>query len=170
MQRTHTCGQLRIENINEEVTLAGWVQRVRNKGGLVWVDLRDRYGVTQLIFEEESSAPELLEKAVSLGREFVVQASGTVIERTSKNDKIPTGHIEVKVTNLEILNSAKVPPFIIEDETDGGDELRMKYRYLDLRRNVVREKLQLRHRMMQETRKYMDAEDFIEVETPVLIK
>ncbi|TVP51745.1 MAG: aspartate--tRNA ligase [Mongoliibacter sp.] len=170
MQRTHTCGQLRIEDINEEVTLAGWVQRVRNKGGLVWVDLRDRYGVTQLIFEEESSAPELLEKAVSLGREFVVQASGTVIERTSKNDKIPTGHIEVKVTNLEILNSAKVPPFIIEDETDGGDELRMKYRYLDLRRNVVREKLQLRHRMMQETRKYMDAEDFIEVETPVLIK
>lgn len=170
MQRTHTCGQLRLENINEKVTLAGWVQRVRNKGGLVWVDLRDRYGVTQLIFEEGSSAPELLEKAASLGREFVVQTSGTVIERTSKNDKIPTGHIEVKVTELEVLNAAKVPPFIIEDETDGGDELRMKYRYLDLRRNVVREKLQLRHRMMQETRKYMDAQDFIEVETPVLIK
>lgn len=170
MQRTHTCGQLRLENINEKVTLAGWVQRVRNKGGLVWVDLRDRYGVTQLIFEEGSTAPELLEKAVSLGREFVVQTSGTVIQRTSKNDKIPTGHIEVKVSDLEILNVAKVPPFIIEDETDGGDELRMKYRYLDLRRNVVREKLQLRHRMMQETRKYMDAQDFIEVETPVLIK
>ncbi|PRY89621.1 aspartate--tRNA ligase [Mongoliibacter ruber] len=170
MQRTHTCGQLRLENINEKVTLAGWVQRVRNKGGLVWVDLRDRYGVTQLIFEEGSTAPELLEKAVSLGREFVVQTSGIVIERTSKNDKIPTGHIEVKVSDLEILNVAKVPPFIIEDETDGGDELRMKYRYLDLRRNVVREKLQLRHRMMQETRKYMDAQDFIEVETPVLIK
>ncbi|EOZ92075.1 Aspartyl-tRNA synthetase [Indibacter alkaliphilus LW1] len=170
MHRTHTCGQLRIENINEEVTLAGWVQRVRNKGGLIWVDLRDRYGVTQLIFEEGSSAPELLETAASLGREFVVQASGNVIERTSKNDKIPTGHIEVKVNSLKVLNAAKVPPFIIEDETDGGDELRMKYRYLDLRRSVVREKLQLRHRMMQETRKYMDSQQFIEVETPVLIK
>lgn len=170
MHRTHTCGQLRIENVNDKVTLAGWVQRVRNKGGLIWVDLRDRYGVTQLIFEEGSTQAELLEKAASLGREYVVQATGTVIERTSKNDKIPTGHIEIKVDQLEILNAAKVPPFIIEDETDGGDDLRMKYRYLDLRRGVVREKLQLRHRMMQETRKYMDAQDFIEVETPVLIK
>ncbi|MBW3467581.1 aspartate--tRNA ligase [Arthrospiribacter ruber] len=170
MHRTHTCGQLRIENVNEKVTLAGWVQRVRNKGGLIWVDLRDRYGVTQLIFEEGSTQAELLEKAASLGREYVVKATGTVIERTSKNDKIPTGHIEIKVDQLEILNAAKVPPFIIEDETDGGDDLRMKYRYLDLRRGVVREKLQLRHRMMQETRKYMDAQDFIEVETPVLIK
>lgn len=170
MHRTHTCGQLRIENVNEKVTLAGWVQRVRNKGGLIWVDLRDRYGVTQLIFEEGSTQAELLEKAASLGREYVVQATGTVIERTSKNDKIPTGHIEIKVDQLEILNAAKVPPFIIEDETDGGDDLRMKYRYLDLRRGVVRGKLQLRHRMMQETRKYMDAQDFIEVETPVLIK
>ncbi|WBL42999.1 aspartate--tRNA ligase [Algoriphagus halophytocola] len=170
MLRTHTCGELRLDQVNQEVTLAGWVQRVRNKGGLIWVDLRDRYGLTQLIFEEESSEKALLEKAETLGREFVVQATGTVIERTSKNDKIPTGAIEIKVKTLKVLNAAKVPPFIIEDETDGGDELRMKYRYLDLRRNVVREKLQLRHKMMQETRKYMDAQNFIEVETPVLIK
>ncbi|UJP65757.1 aspartate--tRNA ligase [Mongoliitalea daihaiensis] len=170
MLRTHTCGELRIDHVNQEVTLAGWVQRVRNKGGLIWVDLRDRYGVTQLIFEEGSTDKALLEKAASLGREFVITATGIVIERSSKNDKIPTGAIEVKAANLEVLNPAKVPPFIIEDDTDGGDELRMKYRYLDLRRNVVREKLQLRHRMMQETRKYMDAADFIEVETPVLIK
>ncbi|MDI1321441.1 MAG: aspartate--tRNA ligase [Algoriphagus sp.] len=170
MLRTHTCGELRLNHQNQEVTLAGWVQRVRNKGGLIWVDLRDRYGLTQLIFEEGSSDKSLLEKASQLGREFVVQATGTVIERTSKNDKLPTGDIEIKVKTLEVLNSAKVPPFIIEDETDGGDELRMKYRYLDLRRNVVREKLQLRHKMMQETRKYMDAQAFIEVETPVLIK
>lgn len=170
MLRTHTCGELRLNHHNQEVTLAGWVQRVRNKGGLIWVDLRDRYGLTQLIFEEGSTDKSLLEKASQLGREFVVQATGTVIERTSKNDKLSTGDIEIKVKTLEVLNSAKVPPFIIEDETDGGDELRMKYRYLDLRRNVVREKLQLRHRMMQETRKYMDAQAFIEVETPVLIK
>lgn len=170
MLRTHTCGELRLDHVNQEVTLAGWVQRVRNKGGLIWVDLRDRYGVTQLIFEEGSSDKSLLEKAAQLGREFVVSASGKVIERTAKNDKMPTGSIEIKVTELEVLNAAKVPPFIIEDETDGGDELRMKYRYLDLRRNVVREKLQLRHRMMQETRKYMDGQNFIEVETPVLIK
>lgn len=170
MLRTHTCGELRLDHVNQEVTLAGWVQRVRNKGGLIWVDLRDRYGLTQLIFEEDSSEKALLEKASELGREFVVQATGKVIERTSKNDKIPTGSIEIKVTALNVLNAAKVPPFIIEDETDGGEELRMKYRYLDLRRNVVREKLQLRHKMMQETRKYMDGQDFIEVETPVLIK
>jgi aspartyl-tRNA synthetase len=170
MLRTHTCGELRLHHQNQEVTLAGWVQRVRNKGGLIWVDLRDRYGLTQLIFEEGSTDKALLEKASQLGREFVVQATGKVIERTAKNDKIPTGEIEIKVSKLEVLNSAKVPPFIIEDDTDGGDELRMKYRYLDLRRNVVREKLQLRHRMMQETRKYMDAQEFIEVETPVLIK
>ena len=170
MLRTHTCGELRISDVNKDVILSGWVQRVRNKGGLIWVDLRDRYGVTQLIFEEDSTEKELLSKAASLGREFVIQASGMVIERTSKNDKMPTGDIEIKVKQLEILNAAKVPPFIIEDETDGGEELRMKYRYLDLRRNVVREKLQLRHRMMQEIRKYMDGENFIEVETPVLIK
>ncbi|SDA89472.1 aspartyl-tRNA synthetase [Algoriphagus alkaliphilus] len=170
MLRTHTCGELRLDHVNQEVTLAGWVQRVRNKGGLIWVDLRDRYGLTQLIFEDGSSDKGLLEKAAQLGREFVVSASGKVIERTAKNDKIPTGSIEIKVSQLEVLNAAKVPPFIIEDETDGGDELRMKYRYLDLRRNVIREKLQLRHKMMQETRKYMDGQSFIEVETPVLIK
>ncbi|MCS5491216.1 aspartate--tRNA ligase [Algoriphagus limi] len=170
MHRTHNCGELRIQHVGTKVTLAGWVQRVRNKGGLIWVDLRDRYGLTQLIFEEGSTAKELLEKAASLGREFVIKSTGTVIERTSKNDKIPTGDIEVKVEELEVLNPAKIPPFLIEDDTDGGDDLRMKYRYLDLRRNVVRQKLQLRHRMMQETRKYMDGQDFIEVETPVLIK
>jgi aspartyl-tRNA synthetase len=150
--------------------LAGWVQKVRNKGGLVWVDLRDRYGVTQLILEEGTTDKHLLDKAASLGREFVIQAKGRVVERAAKNDKMPTGDIEIRVTSIEILNPAKIPPFIIEDETDGGDELRMRYRYLDLRRNVVREKLQLRHRMMQETRKYMDGQNFIEVETPVLIK
>lgn len=170
MLRTHTCGELRLHHQNQEVILAGWVQRVRNKGGLIWVDLRDRYGLTQLIFEEGSTEKGILQKASQLGREFVVQARGKVVERTAKNDKILTGEIEIKVTALEILNAAKVPPFIIEDDTDGGDELRMKYRYLDLRRNVIREKLQLRHRMMQETRKYMDAQAFIEVETPVLIK
>lgn len=170
MLRTHTCGELRLNHVNQQITLAGWVQRVRNKGGLIWVDLRDRYGVTQLIFEEGSTDKELLEKAAQLGREFVVQATGIVLERTSKNDKMPTGDIEIKVQELTVLNPAKIPPFIIEDETDGGDELRMRYRYLDLRRNSVREKLQLRHRMMQETRKYMDNQQFIEVETPVLIK
>ncbi|HLW19896.1 MAG TPA: aspartate--tRNA ligase [Cyclobacteriaceae bacterium] len=170
MLRTHTCGELRLLDVDKEVILSGWVQRVRNKGGLIWVDLRDRYGVTQLIFEEESSDAALLKQAAGLGREFVVKAAGTVIERTAKNDRMPTGEIEVKVSQMEVLNPAKVPPFIIEDETDGGEDLRMKYRYLDLRRNTVREKLQLRHRMMQETRKFMDAMDFIEVETPVLIK
>ena len=170
MLRTHTCGELRLHHVNQQITLAGWVQRVRNKGGLIWVDWRDRYGVTQLIFEEGSTDKALLEKAAQLGREFVVQATGKVLERTSKNDKMPTGDIEIKVEELSVLNPAKVPPFILEDETDGGDELRMRYRYLDLRRNVIREKLQLRHRMMQETRTYMDKQQFIEVETPVLIK
>ena len=170
MLRTHTCGELRLHHVQQQITLAGWVQRVRNKGGLIWVDLRDRYGVTQLIFEEGSTDKALLEKAAQLGREFVVQAAGIVLERTSKNDKMPTGDIEIKVEELTVLNPAKVPPFIIEDETDGGDELRMRYRYLDLRRNVIREKLQLRHRLMQETRTYMDKQSFIEVETPVLIK
>lgn len=170
MLRTHTCGELRLHHVNQQITLAGWVQRVRNKGGLIWVDLRDRYGLTQLIFEEGSTDKSLLEKAAQLGREFVVQATGTVVERTAKNDKMPTGDIEIKVEDFTVLNAAKVPPFIIEDDTDGGDELRMRYRYLDLRRNVIREKLQLRHRMMQETRSYMDKQQFIEVETPVLIK
>ena len=170
MLRTHTCGELRLSDANKHVTLAGWVQRVRDKGSVLWIDLRDRYGITQLIFEEGKSAAELVQKGRSLGREFVVQVEGVVTERLSKNDKIATGEIEVKVTAINILNAAKLPPFTIEDDTDGGDELRMKYRYLDLRRNPVRESLQLRHKMAQQTRTYLDGQNFIEVETPVLIK
>ena len=170
MLRTHTCGELRIEDANKEVTLCGWVQKNRDKGGMVWVDLRDRYGLTQLIFEEGSTPAEILSAAKSLGREFVVLAKGKVIERSAKNNKIPTGDIEIKVETLEVLNPSKVPPFIIDDVTDGGEDLRMKYRYLDLRRNPVRKNLELRHRLMQETRAYLDAQEFIEVETPVLIK
>jgi len=170
MLRTHTCGELRIEDAGKEVTLCGWVQRVRNKGSVLWVDLRDRYGITQLIFEEGETEKALLEKAAKLGREFVLRATGSVVERHSKNDKIPTGDIEIKVNHLEILNASKVPPFTIEDDTDGGEDLRMKYRYLDLRRNTVREKLRLRHKMMQQTRQYLDGVDFTEIETPVLIK
>lgn len=170
MLRSHTCGELRISNVNQEVTLCGWVQRVRDKGGMIWIDLRDRYGITQLIFEEGKTDQTVIEKVRSLGREFVVKATGNVVERLSKNDKIPTGEIELKVSSLDILNPAKLPPFLIEDETDGGDELRMKYRYLDLRRNVVRQNLLLRHKVAQQTRIYMDSQDFVEVETPVLIK
>ena len=170
MYRSHSCGELRLENKGEIVTLAGWVQKSRDKGGMIWIDLRDRYGITQLLFEEGSTSAEILEIARSLGREFVVQAKGEVIERYAKNDKMPTGDIEIKVTELTILNASKIPPFKIEDETDGGEDLRMKYRYLDLRRNPVREKLKLRHDMMRIVRNYLDVEDFIEVETPVLIK
>ncbi len=170
MLRTHTCGELRLENKGTTVTLCGWVQRLRDKGGMVWIDLRDRYGVTQLMFDESSTAGDLQEMSRKVGREFVLKATGEVIERVSKNAKIPTGDIEIRVTQLEILNPSKVPPFIIEDETDGGDDLRMKYRYLDLRRNIVRSNLELRHRMMQYTRRYLDSKAFIEVETPVLIK
>lgn len=170
MLRTHTCGELRINHANQPVTLTGWVQRVRNKGSLLWIDLRDRYGITQLIFDESSTEASLMDKARSVGREFVLQAKGVVTERLSKNDKMPTGDIEIKVTELAILNAAKTPPFTIEDETDGGDELRMKYRYLDLRRTPVRESLLLRHKMAQQTRIYLDGLNFVEVETPVLIK
>ncbi len=170
MLRTHTCGELRITDAGKEVILAGWVQRVRDKGSVLWIDLRDRYGITQLILEEGKSEQELLNTARTLGREFVIQAEGTVVERLSKNDRIPTGDIELRVTRLTILNTAKIPPFTIEDESDGGDELRMKYRYLDLRRNPVRENLMLRHKMAQQTRTYLDSQRFIEVETPVLIK
>ncbi|MBL6444876.1 aspartate--tRNA ligase [Fulvivirga sp. 29W222] len=170
MLRTHTCGELRINDVNNEVVLCGWVQRVRDKGSVLWVDLRDKYGITQLIFEEGKTTDEVFKTATSLGREFVVKATGTVVERLSKNDKITTGDIEVKVSNLEILNKSKTPPFTIEDDTDGGEDLRMKYRYLDLRRNVVRNNMLLRHRMMQETRAYLDGQNFTEVETPVLIK
>ncbi len=170
MLRTKTCGELRISDINNEVTLCGWVQRTRDKGGMLWIDLRDRYGITQLFFDESKTAAELIEKARSLGREYVVRATGKVIERVSKNPKLPTGDIEVLISDLEILNSAKLPPFLIEDDTDGGEDLRMKYRYLDLRRSVVRKSLELRHRMASEVRNYMNSLDFIEVETPVLIK
>jgi len=170
MLRTHTCGELKLSDVNKTVTLAGWVLRQRDKGGILWVDLRDRYGITQLVFEEGKTDPAILEAARQLGREFVILAEGTVVERLAKNEKIATGDIEVKVSRLKVLNTSKVPPFTIDDETDGGDELRMKYRYLDLRRNVVRESLQLRHRMAQQTRAYLDQHNFIEVETPVLIK
>ena len=169
MLRTHTCGELSSKNLNESVTLCGWVQKSRDLGGMTFIDLRDRYGITQLVFNMEEHAT-LCEAARKLGREFVIKATGKVIERSNKNAKIPTGEIEISITVLEILNSSKVTPFIIEDDTDGGDELRAKYRYLDLRRNVVRKNLELRHRMGQETRKYMDSKNFIEVETPVLIK
>ena len=141
MLRTHTCGELRISDVNKEVTLSGWVQRIRDKGGMIWIDLRDRYGITQLMLEEGKTNPETIVQVRQLGREFVVQAMGVVAERISKNDKIATGEVEVKLTDLVVLNPAKLPPFLIEDETDGGDELRMKYRYLDLRRNVVRKNL-----------------------------
>lgn len=170
MLRTHTCGELRIADINQTVTLCGWVQVVRDKGGIIYIDLRDRYGITQLILNENSSDTNIIALARTLSREFVIQATGEVIERVSKNDKIPTGDIEIKVTGLEILNPAKLPPFLIQDETDGGDDIRMKYRYLDLRRNAVRQNLQLRHKMAQQTRIYLDGQEFIEVETPVLIK
>ncbi|MDX1628675.1 MAG: OB-fold nucleic acid binding domain-containing protein, partial [Fulvivirga sp.] len=136
MLRTHTCGELRIDDANKKVTLCGWVQRVRNKGSVLWIDLRDRYGITQLIFEEGQTEKSIFEKAEKVGREFVLQATGEVVERHSKNDKIPTGDIEIKVSALKVLNASKVPPFTIEDDTDGGDDLRMKYRYLDLRRNT----------------------------------
>ncbi|MFT4734945.1 MAG: aspartyl-tRNA synthetase [Algoriphagus sp.] len=170
MLRTHTCGELRLSDANEIVTLSGWVQRVRDKGGMLWLDLRDRYGITQLMAEEGVASPELLAAARSVGREFVLQIKGKVKERESKNDKLPTGEIEIEIHEFKILNSSKVPPFLIEDNTDGGDELRMKYRYLDLRRNEVREKLRLRHKVGSATRNYLDGQDFIEVETPVLIK
>ncbi|UBM60401.1 aspartate--tRNA ligase [Marinilongibacter aquaticus] len=170
MLRSHTCGELRISDVGQEVVLCGWVQRIRDKGQLIWVDLRDRYGLTQLIVEENVSSADTISKINSLGREFVLQIKGQVKEREAKNDKIATGEIEVLVNEVQILNPAKLPPFLIEDETDGGDELRMKYRYLDLRRNVVRQNLQLRHRVARETRQFLDAQDFIEVETPVLIK
>ncbi len=170
MYRNYSCGELRASHIGTEVTLSGWVQKSRDKGFLIWVDVRDRYGITQLIFDEERTDKEIMERAKSLGREFVIQVSGTVIERESKNTKIPTGAIEVLVTNLTILNSAKLPPFTIEDETDGGEDIRMKYRYLDIRRNPVKDNLIFRHKVAMEVRKYLSEQQFIEVETPYLIK
>lgn len=170
MYRSHSCGELRAADINSTVTLAGWVQKSRDKGFMVWVDLRDRYGVTQLIFDEERTSSEIMEKAKSLGREFVIQVSGQVIERESKNDKISTGAIEVLVSELTILNESKLPPFTIENETDGGEDIRMKYRYLDIRRNPVKDSLIFRHKVTMEVRKYLSEKSFIEIETPYLIK
>lgn len=170
MYRTHKNGELRLENIGQEVTLAGWVQKTRDKGFMIWVDLRDRYGITQLIFDEERTPKEMMEKAKILGREFVIQVKGEVIERVSKNANMPTGDIEILVKELTILNKSLVPPFTIEDETDGGDELRMKYRYLDIRRNKVKNNLIFRSKVAMETRNYLSKEGFIEIETPYLIK
>lgn len=170
MHRTHTCGELRLEHKNTEVTLSGWVQRIRDKGGLIWIDLRDRYGLTQLLLEEGRTADAVVTAARELGREFVVKVKGVVIERESKNPKMPTGEIEIDVNGIEILNSSKIPPFTIEENTDGGDELRMKYRYLDLRRSPLRRNLELRNRLSIETRKYLDGVNFFEIETPYLIK
>ena len=170
MLRTNNCGELRETHLGQEVTICGWVQRIRDKGGRAWVDLRDRYGITQLMFEEGSTPEALMAVVRALGREYVIRVKGEVIERLSKNPKLPTGDIEIKVHHLEILNAAAIPPFLIEDETDGGDELRMKYRYLDIRRAPVRKNLELRHQVSRKTRAYLDDHEFIEVETPYLIK
>lgn len=169
MYRTHTCGELTMKNVGQEVLLAGWMQRSRDLGGMTFIDLRDRYGITQLVFNMETNA-SLCEEARRLGREFVIQVTGKVAERYNKNANIPTGDIEIMVDKIKILNQAVLPPFTIEDDTDGGDELRMKFRYLDLRRKAVRANLELRHRLAQEVRKYFDSKNFLEVETPVLIK
>ena len=168
MYRTKTCGELRISNVGETVTLAGWVQSVHNLGALTFVDLRDRYGITQLAFNEDA-AEDLRQKAGKLGREFVIQATGVVAERYSKNKNIPTGDIEIIVSELNILNTSDVPPFTIEDESDGGDDIRMKYRYLDLRRSCVRKNLELRHKFAFEVRRYLDQQGFLEIETPILV-
>lgn len=170
MYRSKTCGELRLSNVGENVTLSGWVQKNRKMGGMTFIDIRDRYGITQLVFNSETVSEDLVERANKLGREFVIQIKGVVSERYSKNKNIPTGDIEINVSELNILNRSDVPPFTIEDDTDGGDELRMRYRYLDLRRNCVRENLELRHKMALEVRKYLDSQGFLEVETPMLIK
>ena len=170
MYRSHSCGELRESDINAVVILSGWVSKIRDKGFVVWLDLRDRYGITQLVFDADRTSSELLEQARNLGREFVVQVTGTVIERTSKNGNIPTGNIEILVTQLVVLNESKTPPFTIENETDGGEDLRMKYRYLDIRRNPVKNNLIFRSKVAMEVRKYLSDQEFIEVETPYLIK
>ncbi|WP_438426485.1 aspartate--tRNA ligase [Aquimarina macrocephali] len=170
MYRSHSCGELRLSDIKKEVTLSGWVQKTRDKGFMIWVDLRDRYGITQLIFDEERTPALIVEKAKTLGREFVIQIKGTVIERESKNQNIPTGEIEILVNELTILNESIVPPFTIEDQTDGGEDIRMKYRYLDIRRNPVKNSLMFRHQVGMQVRNYLSNEGFIEVETPYLIK
>jgi len=170
MYRSHNCGELRVGDVAKKVTLSGWVQKSRDKGFMIWIDLRDRYGITQLIFDEERTSKDMMQQAQKLGREFVIQVEGEVIERASKNSNIPTGDIEILVSKLNILNNAKLPPFTIENLTDGGEELRMQYRYLDIRRNPVKENLIFRHKVAQEVRNYLSKNDFIEVETPYLIK
>ncbi|MFN3641074.1 MAG: amino acid--tRNA ligase-related protein, partial [Flavobacterium sp.] len=170
MYRSHTCGELNQSHINQKVTLSGWVQKSRNKGFLIWVDLRDRYGITQLIFDESRTAQEVFAAAAGLGREFVIQVTGTVIEREAKNPNLPTGSIEILVESLTVLNEALVPPFTIEDETDGGEDIRMKYRYLDIRRNPVKNNLLFRHKVTMAVRNYLSAEGFCDIETPYLIK
>ena len=170
MYRSHNCGELRINDLNKEVKLSGWVQKVRDKGFIMWVDLRDRYGVTQLIFDQERTPSDVIDLAKTLGREFVINITGSVIERNSKNDLMSTGDIEILVSELKILNSSITPPFTIEDESDGGEELRMKYRYLDIRREPVKNNLILRHKITQQVRTYLSDNSFIEVETPYLIK
>ena len=170
MYRNYSCGELRTSHIGTEVTLSGWVQKIRDKGFLIWIDLRDRYGITQLIFDEERTSKETMESAKSLGREFVIQVSGVVIERESKTSKIDTGAIEILVSKITVLNTAKLPPFTIENKTDGGEDIRMKYRYLDIRRNTIKDNLIFRHKVAMEVRKYLSNQDFIEVETPYLIK
>ena len=170
MYRTHNCGELRISDLNKEVTLSGWVHKSRDKGFMVWIDLRDRYGISQLIFDEKRSSKDLIKDAKDLGREFVIQITGKVIERSSKNPNLPTGEIEILVSDLKTLNSSKVPPFTIENNTDGGEELRMKYRYLDIRRNSIKDKLIFRNKVSSEIRKYLSDLNFIDVETPCLIK
>ncbi|UAB85480.1 aspartate--tRNA ligase [Zunongwangia sp. SCSIO 43204] len=170
MYRSHTCGELNSSKIGNEVTLSGWVQKIRNKGFMIWVDLRDRYGITQLIFDEERSSEDLMKKTATLGREFVIQVKGEVIERESKNPNIATGEIEVLVKDMDILNASLTPPFTIEDETDGGEDLRMKHRYLDIRRNPVKNKLVFRHKVGMQVRNFLSNQGFIEVETPYLIK
>jgi aspartyl-tRNA synthetase len=170
MYRTHNCGELRLKNLSKEVTLSGWVQKTRNKGFMLWIDLRDRYGISQLIFDEQRTSKELFQKAKDLGREFVIQVKGTVIERASKNPNINTGEIEVLVSELIVLNKSLTPPFTIEDNSDGGEELRMQYRYLDIRRNVIKEKLIFRHKVNSEIRNYLTKLNFVDIETPYLIK
>jgi aspartyl-tRNA synthetase len=170
MLRTHNCGELRLEQVGKHVTLCGWIQKIRDKGSVTWIDLRDRYGITQLILEEAVTAPEIITLARTLGREYVIQVQGITIERSAKNLHIPTGEIEIKVDNLKILNTAKIPPFLIEDPTDAGEELRMQYRYLDLRRPSLRNNILLRHQIMQQVRTYLDQNQFVEIETPMLIK
>ena len=170
MLRSHTCGELTKTHLNKEITLSGWVQKIRNKGFIVWVDLRDRYGITQLVFDEQRTPKDVFKKSLLLGREYVIQIEGTVLERESKNPNLFTGEIEILVQKLNILNESVIPPFTIENQTDGGEELRMKYRYLDIRRNPVRKNLIFRHKVTMEIRNFLSDANFIDIETPYLIK